>query len=123
MKSVQPLFRALLEFDGCLLVVKREHEALVALPVARRFRGRRQNELRDLAKALCLLLLHGSPRHRSPCADATLSPRRGKIYPARTRSRWAAALPPRRDIRSSRRAQLSPDVVRVPLRPALQELG
>ena len=92
--SVQPLFGALLEFVRGFLVEERQEQTLITLAVARRLGGDIQNQLRDLAEALSLLLFHGTAPRR--CRGGKLSPPCEESYPARTRSRRPAALPPLR---------------------------
>lgn len=59
--SVQSRFGALLELARGLLVETRQHQALVPVSLGLRLCSRIQDELRNLAKALRLLLFHGIP--------------------------------------------------------------
>src|SRR5581483_10201451 len=83
--------------------------------------GRRQDELRDLAKALRLLLFHGINPH--PYRGHKLARTGAKYHPARTRSGGRVALLPLRPETRSLGAELAADVVSVALGPALQELS
>src|SRR5215472_18861846 len=89
--SVEPLFRPLLELARGFLIEMREHQALVAVFRGFRFCRGSQDELRDLAKALRLLLFHRIP---PPLPRSNLLPACWEGYPARTRSGRDTALPP-----------------------------
>src|SRR5262249_13181210 len=88
--SVEPLFRAQLEHARGLLIKMREHQALVAVFLGFRVFCGIQDELRNLAKALRLLLFHAIP---PPLPTRNLPSARGEGYPARTCSPRDVALP------------------------------
>lgn len=105
-----------LEFARGLLVEARQHQTFVAILLGLGLGSRIQNEPRDLAKVLRLLLFHGIPR---PLA-ARVTYRR-VTEKAIWQGRAVEAAPLYR--RFSVGAELAADIVGMALGPALEELA